>query len=157
MVVAESQFQIPETEEVTLVSQRKYNLDKECPWWEKLYFRLVFLPVVRFGFRWMHIAAPAAMRPDGTIELIEQMGVYSDPLRAASAVKNQYYCTKPLPFDVELDERSFQYKGHRYPLSVMPDRYRRRTHPLTVVTNEAVELANRANKELDTLLQTTRY
>lgn len=130
MVAAESRFEIPEQEEVTLVSQRKYNLDEDRPWWEKAYFRLIYLPVVRFGFKRMHIACPAAMKPDGTIELVEQQGVYTDPERAKAALKNEYYGTKQLPLDTPLPEKSSQYKGHKYPLSIMPDRYRRRTYPL---------------------------
>lgn len=153
MVAAESSFKIPE---VILVSQRKYNLDENRPWWEKLYFRFVWMPVVRFGFKWMHIAGPAAMRPDGTIELIEQQGVYTDPLCAKSAMKNEFYCMKPLPLDTPLPETSFQYKGHRYPLSIMPDRYRRRTFPHTLVTQKSVELAQQVNKQLDSLLEVTR-
>ncbi len=156
MVAAESRFEIPDVEEVKLVSQRKYNLDESRPWWEKVYFRLVWLPVVRFGFKRMHIAAPAAMKPDGTIELIEQQGVYLDEAVADAACENEFWSVKPLPFNVELDKKSFQHKGHRYPLSVMPDRYRRRTHPLTTVPVKAIELAQQANKELDSLLEETR-
>lgn len=156
MVAEESRFEIPELEEVSLVSQRKYNLDEGRPWWEKMYFKYVWMPVVRFGFKKMNIAAPAAMKADGTIELIEQQGVYTDPLRAKAALKNEYYCIKLLPLNVALPEKSFQYKGHKYPLSIMPDRYRRRTFPLTTVTTKAVELAKQVNKELDSLLEATR-
>lgn len=146
MVAAESRFEIPEVEELALVSQRKYNLDEGRPWWETLYFRFVWLPVVRFGFNKMHIAGPAAYEPCGecagcaqkvaclrpVIVLIEQKALYSEPRDAERlcAQNNAFWSWKPLPLDAELPDQSTQYKGHRLPGALLPDRYRRPSFPL---------------------------
>lgn len=118
-------FEIPDLEEVHLVSQRKYNLDEDRPWWEIAFFGWIWLPVVRFGFKWMHIAAPSAMEPDGTIVLIEQQGCFTDRASADACCRDEFYSVKVLPLDEEFPEQSVQSMGHRAPKSVMPNRYRR--------------------------------
>lgn len=133
MVAAEARFEAGELTEIYLVSQRKYNLDPSCPWWQKAWFRYVFMPFVRFSFRRMKCAAPAALEPDGRIALIEEQGVYTDRQAAEAACQGEFWQVKPLPVDSPLPCETIQYKGHRYPQSVMPDRYRRRTFPLTAI------------------------
>lgn len=148
MFSLDTKFPLDEQDEIFLVSQRKYNLDPHRPWWETAFFRYLWLPIVRFGFKWMHIAGPGAYEPCGKCEtcvhkevcgqchnpriaLIEQQGVFSDRANADKACKNEFYSVKALPLDTELPQVSIQYKGHRAPASVIPDRYRRRTFPYT--------------------------
>jgi hypothetical protein len=127
VVAIEATFEIPERDEVRLVSLRKYN--PELRWWERLYRRLIWYPVVRFGFNHMHIASPSAMQADGTIEFLEQQGVYLDEETANEACKDENYSVKKLPLNMALPEASVQYSGHRAPMSILPDRYRRRRFP----------------------------
>lgn len=143
MVAAESQFEVPEYDEIFLVSQRKYNLDASRPWWEKLFFWYLFLPFVRFAFKRMHVPAPGALEPchlcancltgldcsKPKVVLIEQQGVYFDEGVANERCEDQFWGVKTLPLNTDLPSASVQYKGHRAPKSLMPDRYRRRHFP----------------------------
>lgn len=131
MVAAESQFEIPERDEIKIVSLRKYNLSLR--WWEQLYRVLIWNPVVRFGFKHMHIACPSALKPDGTIEFFEEIGAYWDEGDAQAACRDENYSIKPFPVNVTFPETSVQYKGHKTPRSILPDRYRRRYFPGVVV------------------------
>lgn len=134
MVAAESAFEVPQTDEIYLVSQRKYNLDPSRPWWQKAYFRYIFLTFVRLSFRYAGIAAAGAIESDGTVVIIEQQKVCTTKADAEALCRsqNEFWSWKPLPVDTELPTQSVQYKGHHNPLSVIPDRYRRRTFPVTV-------------------------
>lgn len=143
MVAVESQFDIPLTDEIYLVSQRKYNLDENRPFWEIAFFRLIWLPVVRFGFKWMHVPAPSAMDSEGRVTLIEQAGAYSELAMAEARCENEFFSVKCLPFDVDMPNLSVQYKGHRTPLSTMPDRYRRRTFPITIAPDHQMQEVKR--------------
>jgi hypothetical protein len=80
------------------------------------------------------------MRPDGSIVLIEQQGVYFDKERAARTCENEFWTVKTLPIDIPLPKESVQYKGHRSPQSVMPDRYRRRTFPAPVPVHQLKQI-----------------
>lgn len=149
MVAATSTFEIPpERDEITLVSLRKYANELDLRWWERLYLYFVWLPVVRFGFTHMHIAAPSAMAADGRIEFVEQVEVHIEESEAIAACKNDNHSRfspnrfsyKNLPIRVNLGDASVQYKGHHLPKSVMPDRYRRRTFPAPVPLHQLKEL-----------------
>lgn len=158
MVAAESTFEIPEQEEISLVSLRKYANELDLRWWERWYLYALFLPVVRFGFKRMHIPAPSAMRPDGSIEFIEQIEAHFDEREATAACKSEKcsrfspsrYSVKQLPFGVRLPDPSVQYKPHRNPLSILPDRYRRRYFPEPLETRHLAQLGH----ELDKLSRT---
>lgn len=157
MVAAESTFEIPVNEEIYLVSQRKYNLDPSRPWWQKVFFRCVFLPFLRFSFHRVKIGAPGAIEPCGQcnpcivggtcanpyIVIIEQQCVCTDPQHAEDACTGEFYSWKPLPLNTALPDESVQYKGQRNPLSVLPDRYRRRTFPLTVTPDQHLQEVKR--------------
>lgn len=152
MVAIESTFEIPEQDEISLVSLRKYANELDLRWWERWYLYAIWLPVVRFGFKRMHIAGPSAMRPDGTIEFIEQVGAYADEATAMAAHRNNpqsrfspdRYYAKPLPFGTPLPDESVQYKGHKAsPGAVIPDRYRRRTFPVTVAPEHQMQEVKR--------------
>jgi hypothetical protein len=127
LVAAESNFEIPDQDEVFLVNQRKYNLDPCRPWWERLFFRCAFLPFVRFAFRRMHIGAPAGMDADGNIFLLEEVGIYWDKQVAKENCKGEFWQVKPLLLNVAFPGETVQYKGHEYPRSTKPYRHRRRT------------------------------
>lgn len=112
--------------EIYLVSQRKYNLDPQRPLWQKMFFRLVYLPVVRFAFNHANICAPSAMDTNGRIELIEQQGVFFDESVAQSQVRDGNYSVKPISLNYEVPPESFRTAGHVTPLAEVPDRFSRR-------------------------------
>lgn len=132
MVAAESTFEVPQ-DEAYLVSQRKYNLDPSRPWWQRAFFRCVFLPFVRFSFKYMKIPAAGAIEPDGRIVIIEQQGIYfhEGAAEEVCARENEFWQWKPILLNTEIPAESVQYQGARAPLSIMPDRYRRRSYPAT--------------------------
>lgn len=133
MVAAESQFEIPERDEIYIVSLRKYAARLHLSWYALLYLHLIWLPVVRFGFKRMGIACPSALRPDGSIEFFEEIGAYWNESEAKAACKDDNYSVKPFPLNITLPAESVQYKGHVTPRSILPDRYRRRYFPGVVV------------------------
>ena len=118
-----------EAVDVFHVAVRKYGIDADSPWWRKAFFRGVYLPFVRFAFNRFGIPAPAAILADGRFEWLEGIGVASDEASARAMCKGEFYRVARLPFNCALGEKSVQYKGHVYPKSVVPDRYRRRTFP----------------------------
>lgn len=124
MVAVESD--LPEWDEVFLASQRKYNLDPDRPWWQKAYFR-VFLLLMRFSYKVMKVYAPGEIDKDGNIVLIEQQGVYWDEATAKATCpggpEGEFWCVKPIPFNVALPKETVGYRGHDYPRARKPDRY----------------------------------
>lgn len=108
--------------EIYLVSLRKYNIDPQRPLWQKLFFRCVYLPVVRFAYNHADISMPSARGADGRIELIEQQGVYFDEKVAAEQCKDGNYAVKKLPLHHEMPTESFK-SGEKYPRAVVPNRF----------------------------------
>lgn len=131
MVAAE--YQINEPELLAHVAVRKNGLDASTPWWQQAYFRFVWRPFLRFSFHVFRIPAPHKMNADGSFEFLEGIGIATDEEIAEAMCKDEFYRVAWLPVNTGLPRESLQqHKGHRYPRSTMPDRYRRRTFPLTV-------------------------
>ena len=122
---------VEEPAELFYVGVRKYGLDANTPWWERVFFRVVYLPFVRLSFRWLHIPAQGTLHEDGSFSWVEHIGIAADMKTAQEMCKGEFYVVHALPLNSGLPEDSLQYKGHVYPKSVVPDRYRRRTFPLT--------------------------
>ena len=136
-----------EEQEVFIGELRKYGVDKTTPWWERWFFRLIFLPFVRFAFKRMHIPAHGSVDTDGPPQCpdcalpleghrfswVETIIVTTDKHLADSASKDEFYCVRPYQRDDQLPEESLQHRGHVYPASIMPDRYRRRSYPITSI------------------------
>ncbi len=130
MVAVESSFEIPEQDEVSLVSQRKYKPDPSRPWWERLFFQWIWLPFNRFSIKVMNIGALAGVDAEGNLFMLEEEGVYLDDEVAQKNCKGEFWCVKKIPLNMSFPGETVQYKGHVYPRSIMPDRYRRRTYPI---------------------------
>lgn len=135
-------------DEVFLRSRRKYNLDEGRPLWQKLFFRFVYLPVVRFAFNRANISAPCAMDAQGRIELIEIQGAYLEREVAEEQCEDEYDCVRPFPLHYEIPKESTRYGGHRYPRSLQPDRYRRRPPQAFVVYPQQMKQAQEAVNRL---------
>lgn len=140
------EYNIP-VDEIFLRSRRKYNLDPDRPLWQRLFFRCVYLPVVRFAFNHADICAPCAMDAEGRVELIEQQGAYLERQAAEDGCESEYDCVRPLPLHYEIPKESVRYGGHSYPRSVMPDRYRRRPPQAVVIyPHQLREVKDAVNK-----------
>ena len=102
------------------------------------------LPFVRFAFNRMHIPAHGAIDRDGRFSWVETVIVTFDKELADTASQDEFYCVRRYPINSGLPEESVQYKGHKYPNSVMPDRYRRIDHSLTVKPTREIEAERKA-------------
>lgn len=145
-----------DVEELFYVGVRKYGLDESSPWWERWFFRLVYLPFVRFAFKWMHIPACSDLHPDGSVSWVEHIGIATDEQSAREMCKGEFYVVHSLPVNGSLPKESLQYKGHVYPGSKTPARYIRRVFRLTAVRNKEVAMLQEVNQRADKLLETVR-
>lgn len=68
--------------------QWKYDIDAHSPWWKKLFFRLIYLPFVRFAWHKLGIVLPEAIvlpnanLPDGALLVKDWQGCFSQKWRA---------------------------------------------------------------------------
>lgn len=122
-----------EPEIIYHVSQRKYNIDKRCPWWQKWFFRYVYLPFNRFAFRYMQIPAMDEVEIHGkkmTFCWYEDEGVFDDEHAAENACLGEFWRVKPLFKNRVYPTETAQHIGHRYPRAKKPDRYLKPTFAL---------------------------
>jgi hypothetical protein len=148
-----------DVDELYLVTVRKYGLDANSPWWRRWYFRAVYLPFVRFSFKRMGIPACGSVDADGRFSWLEYITIATDEEAARARCDGEFYDFRKLPVNSSLPRESIQYKGHIYPHSTMPDRYRRRTFP--TVTSHAETIAEKkalavANDTVDRLIMKAR-
>lgn len=146
----------PETEDVFLVDVRKYGLDESSPRWRRVFFENIYLPFLRFCFKWLKIPAQGTIHPDGSFSWVENIGVATEMETACAMCKGEFYRVSRLPLNDELPLESVQYKGHIYPKLAHPNRYNQRVFPLTVVKRADVDLIQKVNAKLDKLLNTAR-
>lgn len=154
--MAEAIENTPDVEEMFYVGLRKYGLDASAPWWERWFFRAVYLPFVRLSFKWLHIPAQGTLNADGSTSWVEHIGIATDIDSAREMCKGEFYAIQPLPVNGSLPEKSVQYKGHIYPRAMTPGRYRRRVFRLTAVRSKEVAMLQDVDKQADRLLETAR-
>lgn len=128
---------VEQTEHVQVVTQRKYGLDETSPWWRKAFFRAVYLPFVRFSFKWIGIPAIDTKDASGEFCWHEIEGLFTDEEAAKLVCKGEFWKVTPLPLDAELPGESFQYGGRLYPQASQPRRYARQTFNLTALSDVA--------------------
>lgn len=116
------------------VAVRKNGLDKTSPWWQQMYFRLVWLPFMRFSCKVFKIPAPEKMNADGSFTFIEGIGIATDEIYAEAMCKDEFYRVKPLPVNTALPRESVQWGSDTWPKSDKPDRY----HGIDVAVLKAV-------------------
>lgn len=132
----------PTLEHVYHVSQRKYNIDSRSPWWQRWFFRLIYLPFVRFSFKYVHIPAMDEVEINGkkiTFCWYEDEGVFRDKDCAVNACLGEFWRVKPLPVDRVFPVETAQYNGHWYPRAGKPDRYVRPTFELVTTPRKQQE------------------
>lgn len=108
------------------VSQRKYRIDKHCPWWQRAFFRWIYLPFNRFAFKYAHIPALDEVEIDGrklTFCWYEDEGIFDDNDRAEAACLGEFWRVKPMVKNRVYPPETAQRNGHRYPRAGKPDRY----------------------------------
>lgn len=139
---------VDECNELFIVDVRKYQLDEGTPWYERAFFRAVYLPFVRFAHRYFHIPAQGTKHPDGSFSWVENIGIATSEAAAQEMCKGEFYKYTALPIDSGLPKESVHYKGHVYPNSIMPDRYRRRTFRYTPQPTEHLALLHESVTKL---------
>lgn len=138
------------------VGVRKYGLDEGTPWWERWFFRAVYLPFVRLSFKWLHIPAQGTYHPDGSFSWVENIGVATSEQMAREMCKGEFYDVRPIPLNGCLPEESIQYKKPVYPKAKSPMRYARRAFRLEAVRRKDVAMLQEVEKRAENLLRTAR-
>ena len=132
-------------QDVFLVAQWKYELDSRCKWWQCWWFKYVFLPLVRFSFRYVKIPPVTEATAEGdkvTCSWYEIEGVFADRDAADLACLGRYWSYKPLPFGRLLPPESAQYGTTVFPRAKNP---RNRQQPQRL----ALVLKDRTREERD--------
>ena len=146
MVKPARQFELEplaEPETITVGEVRKYGLDKTWPKWKHFFFRHFHLPYLRLCFKF-GIPALGSFDKDGRFSWVEPIIFTHNPDLAAVACQDEFYSVKTYNLDESMPLASVQVTRRRYPNSVMPDRYRRLVHPLTVKATREVEAERKA-------------
>jgi hypothetical protein len=138
------------------VGVRKYGLDKDTPWWERWFFRAIYLPFVRFAFKRLHIPAQGTYHEDGSFSWVENIGVATDEQAARDMCEGEFYEVRPIPLNGALPKESIQYKEPSYPRAKSPGKYARRAFRLEAVRRKDVEMIREVEKRADRLLMTAR-
>lgn len=150
------QSEVTGVEELFYVGVRKYGLDASTPWWERWFFRGLYLPFVRLSFKYLHIPAQGSFYSDGSFSWVEHIGVATDEQSAREMCKGEFYVVHKLPVNGELPKESLQYKGHVYPKAMSPGRYRRRVFRFTAVRRKEVAMLQEVNQRAEKLLEVAR-
>lgn len=164
MSAAVSKKSEPETVQVFVGDLRKYGLDEDTALWKRLFFKAVYLPFVRFSFKYVHIPAMGSIDCDGQMSWVETIIVTTDEDRANRASKDEFYCVRRYQMDKQIPEASLQCMGHHYPNSIIPDRYRRRVFPLTtksmaevIAEQKAIDTVSKRIDQLAARIRTTSH
>lgn len=156
------------------VSAWKRGIDQGSPWWKQWYFDWVYMPFVRFSFKYFHVPAPKQAEvearvetlPDGVITTIttttfswfEDQGIFDSPERAEAACLEPSWGYKPMPLNRLLPRESVKYGGKIYPRADKPLRHAYPNYELvpiprrllTKISTEIREEVQRTNRVLGT-------
>jgi hypothetical protein len=139
----------PTPDDLIMVDVIKYGLDEGSEWWRVLYFRWLFLPILRFSFKWFRIPMPDARDADGRVSWREGIGIATDEATAKAMCKDEFYRWTPLPVNSALPRESMQYKEQVYPRSTKQDRYLKPAFPLAAVRRTGIDGILGAIRTLD--------
>lgn len=114
-------------DEVYRVEQIKYGLDKTSPWWRRLFFRAIFLPVNRYA-RKLGIPALGALEPEPAkcptcgadvpgerFSWVEDQGTFTETDNARAACQAEFWRVRKSPLNVELPAASCEFACAEYP------------------------------------------
>lgn len=109
--------------------QWKYNIDKSCPWWRKLYFHFIWLPFARFSYLRVGIVPFDRLEPDGSLSWKEDQGYFTSEWQAAqeaakypfggynevamNAAENAESCKPRVQFPNSAAKRAYLKRGRR--------------------------------------------
>lgn len=123
MVAAEQRVE----REVWPVKARKYGVDAGSPWWQRWYFRFVYLPFLRFSFKRFKIPAAKEVTIEGkrvTFSWFEDQGIFETKEQAEAACLGPMWSYKKLPLNRLLAKESSKYDGGDvYPRADKPERF----------------------------------
>ena len=155
MVAAEHRFSPPVEREVWPVKARKYGVDERSPWWQRYYFKLIYLPFLRFSFKYVKIPAMKEVTIDGkkvTFSWWEDQGVFESKEQAEAACLGPRWSYKKLPFNRLLAKESAKYDGGDiYPRADKPDRFVRPSFEVMTPRTLSDEI-NKSVKKLSRIL-----
>lgn len=128
MVAAERHhISSPIEREVWPVRARKYGIDDRSPWYRKWYFKLIYLPFLRFSFKYMKIPATKEVTVEGkkvTFSWWEDQGIFETREQAEAACLGPMWSYKKLPLNRLLAKESAKYDGGDvYPRADKPERF----------------------------------
>lgn len=125
---AEQLGSAPDVDTLELVTVRKYGVDADSPWWRRLYFRAVHLPLQRFAFV-MKIPPMGELDKDGRFSWLEYIGIATDAETAKKMCEGEFYEHHPLPVNSSLPRESIQYSEQVYEKAERPHRFDRQVFP----------------------------
>ena len=139
---------LPDVDDLYVVTVRKYGLDRGSPWWQRWFFRWLYLPFVRRSHAWFKIPAQGTRHADGSLSWVEMIGIATDREVAEAMCQGEFYCVTRLPVNCGLPYESVHYRGHSYPKAVAPDRYKRRAFNYSPQPTEHLALLAESISEL---------
>lgn len=128
-------------EPVFAVSQRKYNIDTGSHWWQRLFFRCIYLPFNRFAFNWMHIPAMGEVsvtEKKTVFSWYEAQGIFTSKEQAKAACHGEFFDIRQFPLNGVLPDESV-HGGHDYPKAGSPDRYAKPSFELVATPRKQIE------------------
>lgn len=118
----------PLLDRIWMVAQWKWELDKDTPWYRRLYFRLIFRPFLHFSWRVMKIPCPKATEVVGdryTYPWFENGGFFSSEDAADLACMSEWDGYKDVPLDRAFPPGSAQCTSLVFPRQTNPRQHRR--------------------------------
>lgn len=118
-MIAAREIQIPDCplsgrDEVYRVEQIKYGLDAGSPWWRRVFFRVVFMPVNRLA-RKLGIPALGAFDAEGRYSWVEDQGTYTEREEARNACQGEFWRVRASPLNASLPAASCEFACAEYP------------------------------------------
>lgn len=131
---------LPEPKDVYKVSVWKWKPDASAPWWQRWYFRFVYLPFQNFSFGVMGIPSAKEVTVESdergnvrrTFSWYEDIAIFEDEERADRACLDEPYGYKRQPFNRMAPRDSAQYSGTVFPRKKDPRKWASPTLSLVI-------------------------
>lgn len=145
--------------------QLKYDIDRDAPWWKKLFFWFVYMPFARFAYLKMRIVPMDHLRcayclgpvkEDSRFGWLERQTVWSERWQARQdAERYPFGGVERLPFNAQEDECTCAPQSE-FPNSKARERYERSANKTVPVTESSLERLDRKLTETDPLVNRFR-
>ena len=122
---------IPETRDVWKVSQWKWNLDASAPWWQRWFFKYVYLNFLLFSYSVFKVPAVKEVIVESdangnirrTFRWSEDEGIFEHELQADAGCLGEHWGYCRLPFGRLMPPDSAQYSGTIFPRKKNPKKW----------------------------------